>query len=155
MTTWTPTQQEMTAEAQSPRPGRLSVALTLVALALVLAAFDGLMVVRHMALPWEKGALLAAAVASAALGGALALRRKEAGAAEALAEPPVTGIVLTGSVASDVVLDYDAVRSARDPEATLLEFLASTYAAAANLGRWDRAALECAIGRPRKPRRVE
>jgi hypothetical protein len=59
------------------------------------------------------------------------------------------------SALGEFVLDYDAVRSARDPDATLLEFLASTYAAAADLGGWDRAALECPIGRARTPRRVE
>lgn len=42
----------------------------------------------------------------------------------------------------EFVLPYDAVRKARDPEATLLEFLESTYEAAATLGRWDRTALE-------------
>jgi hypothetical protein len=40
------------------------------------------------------------------------------------------------------VLPYDAVRTAPDPDATLLDFLQSTYEAAANLGGWDRAALE-------------
>jgi hypothetical protein len=39
-------------------------------------------------------------------------------------------------------LPYDAVRRAENPDATLLEFLESTYAAAANLGKWDRPALE-------------
>jgi len=34
----------------------------------------------------------------------------------------------------------------------LLAFLQSTYEAAAEAGRWDRAALECALGRPRIPR---
>lgn len=42
----------------------------------------------------------------------------------------------------EFVLPYDAVRSAADPDAVLLEFLQSTYEAAADLGRWDRAALE-------------
>ncbi len=42
----------------------------------------------------------------------------------------------------EFVLPYDAVREAADPDATLLEFLQSTYEAAANLGGWDRAALE-------------
>jgi hypothetical protein len=50
------------------------------------------------------------------------------------------------------ILPYDAVREARDPEATLLEFLESTYRAAAETGVWDRAALECARGRPGVPR---
>ncbi|HVG43383.1 MAG TPA: DUF5996 family protein [Longimicrobium sp.] len=40
------------------------------------------------------------------------------------------------------ILPYDAVREAADPDATLLDFLQSTYEVAANLGGWDRAALE-------------
>lgn len=39
-------------------------------------------------------------------------------------------------------LHYDEVRRAADPEAMLLEFCRSTYEAAADLGRWDRAAIE-------------
>ncbi len=39
-------------------------------------------------------------------------------------------------------LPYDAVRQANNPEAMLMEFLETTYAAAANTGNWDRAALE-------------
>jgi len=42
----------------------------------------------------------------------------------------------------EFILPYDAVRMATDPDATLLEFLQDTYEAAANLGKWDRAALE-------------
>lgn len=42
----------------------------------------------------------------------------------------------------EFVLDYDAVRMSADPEAMLLAFFQSTYDAAANAGRWDRAALE-------------
>lgn len=42
----------------------------------------------------------------------------------------------------EFVLPYDAVRTAADPDATLLAFLQSTYDAAADLGRWDRASLE-------------
>jgi hypothetical protein len=40
------------------------------------------------------------------------------------------------------LLPYEAVRTAADPDATLLGFLQTTYEAAADLGRWDRAALE-------------
>ena len=40
------------------------------------------------------------------------------------------------------VLPYDSVRTADDPDAELLAFCESTYAAAADLGGWDRAALE-------------
>jgi len=46
----------------------------------------------------------------------------------------------------EFILPYDAVRTAADPEATLLEFLGSTYQAAADLGKWDREALECPLG---------
>ena len=42
----------------------------------------------------------------------------------------------------EFVLMYDDVRSASSPCAALLEFCNSTYGAAAELGRWDRAALE-------------
>ena len=54
----------------------------------------------------------------------------------------------------EYVLDYAAVRTAPDPDAALLDFLNSTYQAAADLGRWDRAALECTPGRPGVPREV-
>ena len=40
------------------------------------------------------------------------------------------------------ILPYDAVREARDPDNLLLGFLQETYAAAADLAKWDRAALE-------------
>jgi hypothetical protein len=42
----------------------------------------------------------------------------------------------------EFVLPYDVVRQSSDPDATLLEFLQSTYEAAANLANWDRNALE-------------
>jgi hypothetical protein len=42
----------------------------------------------------------------------------------------------------EFLLPYAAVRSAKDPDATLLEFLQSTYEAAAEAGAWNRAALE-------------
>ncbi|MEA3036178.1 MAG: hypothetical protein QOH04_1943 [Sphingomonadales bacterium] len=54
----------------------------------------------------------------------------------------------------EFILDYDVVRNAPDPDALLLDFLESTYAAAANLAKWDRAALECERGSPRVPRPV-
>lgn len=54
----------------------------------------------------------------------------------------------------EFVLPYDAVRSAADPSATLLRFLRSTYAAAADRGGWDRDALECELGAPGVPRAV-
>lgn len=52
------------------------------------------------------------------------------------------------------LLDYDDVRNAQDPRATLLGFLQASYDAAADLGKWDRDALECTPGIPRQPRIV-
>ncbi len=42
----------------------------------------------------------------------------------------------------EFVLPYAAVRSAADPSAEVHAFLQSTYVAAAELGKWDRARLE-------------
>jgi hypothetical protein len=42
----------------------------------------------------------------------------------------------------EFVLPYEVVRTASDPDAVLLEFLQSTYEAAAHAAQWDRAALE-------------
>jgi hypothetical protein len=42
----------------------------------------------------------------------------------------------------EFLLMYDDVRASPSPEAALMEFLQSTYAATADLGKWDRRALE-------------
>jgi hypothetical protein len=54
----------------------------------------------------------------------------------------------------EFILPYDAVRTAPQPEQALLEFLQSTYEAAANAAKWDRDALECPLGQPRVVRQV-
>ncbi len=54
----------------------------------------------------------------------------------------------------EFILPYDAVRSAANPEQALLDFLQSTYEAAANATKWDRDALECAPGQPGVVRQV-
>jgi Family of unknown function (DUF5996) len=54
----------------------------------------------------------------------------------------------------EFLLPYDAMRSVRDPDAALLEFLQSTYRAAADLGEWDRDALEWQLGEPNKVRSI-
>jgi hypothetical protein len=54
----------------------------------------------------------------------------------------------------EFILPYESVRTASDPAAMLMDFLQSTYDAAADLGKWDRAALECELGEPRRPRAV-
>src|SRR5579871_6415329 len=54
----------------------------------------------------------------------------------------------------EFILPYDAVRTAPDPRQALMEFLQSTYAAAANAAKWDRASLECSVGEIGRPRAV-
>jgi len=54
----------------------------------------------------------------------------------------------------EFILPYDTVRAAADPDALLLDFLSTTYAAAAESGGWDRAALECELGVPGRVRQV-
>jgi hypothetical protein len=53
----------------------------------------------------------------------------------------------------EFVLPYDAVRAEAAPETTLLEFVESTYAAATDLGAWNRAELERRGTEPWKPGR--
>ena len=49
----------------------------------------------------------------------------------------------------EFILPYDAVRTAEAPDATLLEFLQTSYEAAADGASWDRAALEYGPEGPR------
>jgi hypothetical protein len=42
----------------------------------------------------------------------------------------------------EFILPYDAVRQSHSPDDTLLDFLQTTYEAAADLGKWDRHSLE-------------
>ena len=67
---------------------------------------------------------------------------------------PVPGGALFDAALGEFVLPYDTVRAAADPDALLLDFLSSTYAAAADCGGWDRAALECPLGVPGQVRQV-
>jgi hypothetical protein len=61
------------------------------------------------------------------------------GFAQATASPPAA---YYNTQLKEFVLPYEAVRQASDPDAMVLSFLQSTYEAAADLGGWDRAALE-------------
>jgi hypothetical protein len=54
----------------------------------------------------------------------------------------------------EFILPYDVVRAAPSPDALLLDFLSTAYAAAADCGNWDRAMLECPLGVPGRPRAV-
>src|SRR5665213_1092533 len=60
-----------------------------------------------------------------------------------------------GEALGEFILPYDAVRTAADPDRTLLDFLQSTYDAAANAAKWDRDALECPLGQPGVVRQVQ
>ena len=52
------------------------------------------------------------------------------------------------------LLDYDAVRTAASPDDALLDFMQSTYEAAANRAGWDREALERSADHARSRRRA-
>ncbi|MEL6962263.1 MAG: DUF5996 family protein [Pseudomonadota bacterium] len=54
----------------------------------------------------------------------------------------------------EFLLPYEAVRAANDPDATLLTFLQSTYAAAADLAGWNREALDTPLAEAAVPRTV-
>ena len=52
----------------------------------------------------------------------------------------------------EFILPYDVVRQSKSPEDTLIDFLQTTYEAAANLAKWDRTSLEKNLT-AEKPRR--
>jgi Family of unknown function (DUF5996) len=54
----------------------------------------------------------------------------------------------------EFILPYETVARAGEPDALLLDFLSTTYAAAADAGGWDRAALECPLGVPGRVRPI-
>ena len=59
-----------------------------------------------------------------------------------------------GEALGEFILPYDAVRTAANPDHALLEFLHSSYEAAANAAKWDRDALECEPGKPGVVRQI-
>jgi hypothetical protein len=60
------------------------------------------------------------------------------GLKEAMVAPPA----FYSRELSEFILPYEGVRTARDPEKMLMQFLERTYQAAADLARWDRTGLE-------------
>ncbi|TWC00437.1 hypothetical protein FBZ93_105234 [Bradyrhizobium macuxiense] len=62
--------------------------------------------------------------------------------------PVRPGAAFFSEALGEFILPYDAVRAAADPDKVLLEFLQSSYEAAAINANWDRAALECTPGQP-------
>jgi hypothetical protein len=67
-------------------------------------------------------------------------------------EQPVTSGGYYDAKLGEFILPYAQVRAAADPEVALLDFLVSSYAAAAARGNWDRAGLECSLGAPARVR---
>ena len=62
---------------------------------------------------------------------------------EGFAQAPVRpAAAFYSSDLREFVFPYDEVRSAQSPDDVLLDFLQTTYEAAANLAKWDRATLE-------------
>ena len=68
---------------------------------------------------------------------------------------PVTAGASYDAALGEFILPYETVRRAPSPDAMLLDFLSTTYAAAADTADWDRTALECAFGVPGVPRAVD
>ena len=64
------------------------------------------------------------------------------------------GAAFFSEALGEFILPYDAVRTAGAPDQALLEFLQSTYEAAANAAKWDRDSLECPLGQPGVVRQV-
>jgi hypothetical protein len=62
-----------------------------------------------------------------------------AGFSEAPVQPPAA---FYSPDFREFILPYDVVRESKSPDATLLDFLQTTYEAAANLAKWDRPSLE-------------
>jgi uncharacterized protein DUF5996 len=65
---------------------------------------------------------------------------------------PVTAGASFESKLGEFILPYESVRVAANPDELVLDFLSSTYAAAADAAGWDRARLECPPGVPGRVR---
>lgn len=71
---------------------------------------------------------------------------------EGFRESHVTAGAYFDKAFGEFILPYEMVRTAVDPDALLLDFLTTTYVAAAEAAKWDRTALECQTGVPGKAR---
>ena len=69
-------------------------------------------------------------------------------------DKPITPGGYFDTTLGEFILPYDLVSTAPDPDALLLDFLSTTYTAAAETGGWDRAALECPTGVAGRVRRL-
>ncbi len=73
---------------------------------------------------------------------------------EGVSKAKVTKGASFDTTLGEFLLPYDTLRASSDPDALLLDFAQSTYAAAAVLAHWDRTALECELGQPGRVRPV-
>ena len=69
-------------------------------------------------------------------------------------DQPVAPGAAFDATLGEFILPYDTVAKAPEPDALLIDFLSTTYAAAAETGGWDRAALECPLGVPGRVRPI-
>ena len=69
-------------------------------------------------------------------------------------DQPVAPGAAFDATLGEFILPYDTVAKAPEPDALLIDFLSTTYAAAADAGGWDRAALECPLGVPGRVRPI-
>jgi hypothetical protein len=67
---------------------------------------------------------------------------------------PVTPLGSFDTALGEFILPYNTVAQSRDPDALLLDFLSTTYSAAADAEGWDRGALECPLGVPGRVRPI-
>jgi hypothetical protein len=58
-------------------------------------------------------------------------------------QPVLPGEAYFSEQMGEFILPYETVRQSADPEKALLQFMQSTYEAAANTANWDRHSLEC------------
>ena len=105
MSAWTPAQRDYSQSDEGS--SRTAAAISLIAVGIAFAAAALFEVTQPEQPAWIAAFALVIATVFGGAGLLLAFRR--AGTVEALAplEVPQTGIVLTGSISSDVVLDYD------------------------------------------------
>jgi Family of unknown function (DUF5996) len=69
-------------------------------------------------------------------------------------EKPASAGAAFDATLGEFILPYDKVAQAPEPDAVLIDFLSTTYAAAAETAGWDRAALECPLGVPGRVRPI-
>lgn len=107
MSTWTPAHRETTSPPFGSNHTKLALAAALTGMAVLFVVLEVQLSADAFAPGWQGFALLVAALSATGVA-ALLVRPGRASAVAAHPAPPATGIVETGSISSDVTLDYDA-----------------------------------------------